>query len=213
MSFLCKPPGRLSIFVYVRLYYSFRLIYVAILLSFLSIHPSDVSCPSVFHSLDLHQAKWNYHIIKPVLIRISKTNTGHVCTCLNAFLVVNPDLVIKLQQLFWMVQRKNPLNLYQSSPFTGKDSKPKAMCNPLERTRRPFGGMWNDIRRRYPLYLTDFKDALSGQCLSAVVFIFFAALAPAITFGGLIGMWFALSPFINREVTVKRVIFETQLLK
>ena len=78
MSFLCKPPGRLSIFVYVRLYYSFRLIYVAILLSFLSIHPSDVSCPSVFHSLDLHQAKWNYHIIKPVLIRISKTNTGHV---------------------------------------------------------------------------------------------------------------------------------------
>lgn len=61
------------------------------------------------------------------------------------------------------------------------------MVNPLERTRRPFGGMWNDIKRRYPYYLSDFKDALNGQCIAAVVFIFFAALSPAITFGGLLG--------------------------
>ena len=47
--------------------------------------------------------------------------------------------------------------------------------------------LWNDFKRRYPFYLSDFKDALNGQCIAAVVFIFFAALSPVITFGGLLG--------------------------
>ena len=44
-----------------------------------------------------------------------------------------------------------------------------------------------DIRRRYPKYLRDIRDALNPQCLAAVIFIYFAALSPAITFGGLLG--------------------------
>lgn len=59
--------------------------------------------------------------------------------------------------------------------------------DPLKRVGYPFAGMINDIKRRYPHYLSDFKDALNGQCIAAVVFIFFAALSPAITFGGLLG--------------------------
>uniref|UniRef100_A0A8C2ZJY2 Anion exchange protein n=1 Tax=Cyclopterus lumpus TaxID=8103 RepID=A0A8C2ZJY2_CYCLU len=59
--------------------------------------------------------------------------------------------------------------------------------DPLERTRRPFGGLVRDVRRRYPKYLSDFKDALNSQCMAAVIFIYFAALSPAITFGGLLG--------------------------
>lgn len=43
-----------------------------------------------------------------------------------------------------------------------------------------------DIRRRYPKYLSDIKDALTPQCLAAIIFIYFAALSPAITFGGLL---------------------------
>lgn len=43
-----------------------------------------------------------------------------------------------------------------------------------------------DIRRRYPKYLSDIKDFLSPQCLAAVIFIYFAALSPAVTFGGLL---------------------------
>ncbi|XP_075437283.1 band 3 anion transport protein isoform X2 [Ascaphus truei] len=57
--------------------------------------------------------------------------------------------------------------------------------DPLRRTGRPFGGLVRDIRRRYPKYLSDITDALSPQCLAAVIFIYFAALSPAITFGGL----------------------------
>ncbi|XP_072544486.1 anion exchange protein 2b isoform X2 [Salminus brasiliensis] len=59
--------------------------------------------------------------------------------------------------------------------------------DPLQRTGRPFGGMIRDIRRRYPKYLSDFKDALNPQCMAAIIFIYFAALSPAITFGGLLG--------------------------
>lgn len=58
--------------------------------------------------------------------------------------------------------------------------------DPLKRTKRPFGGLVRDIKRRYPKYLSDIKDALNPQCLAAVIFIYFAALSPAITFGGLL---------------------------
>ncbi|XP_039645425.1 anion exchange protein 2b isoform X2 [Perca fluviatilis] len=63
----------------------------------------------------------------------------------------------------------------------------KKSDDPLKRTRRPFGGLIRDVRRRYPKYLSDFKDALNSQCMAAVIFIYFAALSPAITFGGLLG--------------------------
>lgn len=61
--------------------------------------------------------------------------------------------------------------------------------DPLRRTGRPFGGLIRDVRRRYPKYLSDFRDALDPQCIAAVIFIYFAALSPAITFGGLLGEW------------------------
>ncbi|XP_061080779.1 band 3 anion exchange protein-like [Conger conger] len=58
--------------------------------------------------------------------------------------------------------------------------------DPLARMGWPFGGMVKDIKRRYPKYLSDFTDGLNIQVLSAVIFIYFAALSPAITFGGLL---------------------------
>uniref|UniRef100_A0A1A8ILL6 Anion exchange protein n=1 Tax=Nothobranchius kuhntae TaxID=321403 RepID=A0A1A8ILL6_NOTKU len=63
----------------------------------------------------------------------------------------------------------------------------KKSDDPLERTGRLFGGLIRDVQRRYPKYLSDFRDALSSQCMAAVIFIYFAALSPAITFGGLLG--------------------------
>ncbi|KAK5643033.1 hypothetical protein RI129_009200 [Pyrocoelia pectoralis] len=57
--------------------------------------------------------------------------------------------------------------------------------NPLERTRRPFGGLINDLKRRYPFYLSDIKNGLNPQCAAASLFMYFAALSGAITFGGL----------------------------
>lgn len=59
--------------------------------------------------------------------------------------------------------------------------------DPLARTGYPFGGMIKDVKRRYRHYISDFTDGLNPQVLSAIIFIYFAALSPAITFGGLLG--------------------------
>ncbi|XP_068561232.1 anion exchange protein 3 isoform X1 [Cebidichthys violaceus] len=59
--------------------------------------------------------------------------------------------------------------------------------DPLKRSGIPFGGLIHDIRRRYPQYVSDLKDAVDMQCVAAVIFIYFAALSPTITFGGLLG--------------------------
>lgn len=55
----------------------------------------------------------------------------------------------------------------------------------LRYTGRLFGGMLNDLRRRLPHYVSDFRDGLHPKCLSSTLFLFFACLAPAVTFGGL----------------------------
>ncbi|XP_026669475.1 electrogenic sodium bicarbonate cotransporter 1 isoform X8 [Ceratina calcarata] len=57
----------------------------------------------------------------------------------------------------------------------------------LSRSGRLFGGLINDIRRKAPFYLSDFKDALALQCVASFIFLYFACLSPIITFGGLLG--------------------------
>lgn len=54
----------------------------------------------------------------------------------------------------------------------------------LRYTGRPFGGLIADLRRRMPHYISDIKDGLHPKCLSSTLFLFFACLAPAVTFGG-----------------------------
>ena len=51
-------------------------------------------------------------------------------------------------------------------------------------TGKPFGGIIADIKRRAKHYASDFKDGLHPKCLSSVLFLFFACMAPAVTFGG-----------------------------
>ncbi|KAM4704840.1 sodium bicarbonate cotransporter 3 isoform 9-T9 [Rhinophrynus dorsalis] len=57
----------------------------------------------------------------------------------------------------------------------------------LQRTGRLFGGLMHDIKRKAPFFLSDFKDALSLQCLASVLFLYCACMSPVITFGGLLG--------------------------
>ncbi|KAM6042429.1 band 3 anion transport protein isoform 2-T3 [Chlamydotis macqueenii] len=117
---------------------------------------------------------------------------------LEASIVLSPTEVPSEQQLRSLVplQRELLRRRYQpSKKAPSKDflkelelKEPAAEDDdPLRRTGRPFGGLVRDIRRRYPKYLSDIKDAFSPQCLAAVIFIYFAALSPAITFGGLLG--------------------------
>ena len=46
------------------------------------------------------------------------------------------------------------------------------------------GGLRNDIARRWQHYASDFRDGLHAKCVGSTLFLFFACLAPAVTFGG-----------------------------
>ncbi|XP_063733840.1 sodium-driven chloride bicarbonate exchanger-like isoform X3 [Eleginops maclovinus] len=57
----------------------------------------------------------------------------------------------------------------------------------LQRTGRLFGGLFLDIKRKAPHYISDFTDAISLQCLASFLFLYCACMSPVITFGGLLG--------------------------
>ena len=65
--------------------------------------------------------------------------------------------------------------------------KPREVSDGLKSAPRPFAGIKADIKRRLPHYIADFKDGLRAKSIASIVFMFFACLAPAITFGGLLG--------------------------
>ncbi|XP_071822453.1 band 3 anion transport protein-like isoform X3 [Apostichopus japonicus] len=68
------------------------------------------------------------------------------------------------------------------------DSQEKLyLMDPLKRTGQPFGGLLNDVRRRLPQYWSDIRDGLNFHCLATFFFVFLACVAPAITFGGILG--------------------------
>ncbi|XP_044270897.1 band 3 anion transport protein isoform X2 [Tribolium madens] len=68
-----------------------------------------------------------------------------------------------------------------------EEEKKPPYPNPLERTRRPWGGLINDLKRRYPYFKSDVIDGINAQCFAAAIFMYFAAVSGAIAFGGLLG--------------------------
>lgn len=51
-----------------------------------------------------------------------------------------------------------------------------------------------DIKRKLPYYKSDFTDALNLQSIATFCFMYFALLAPIVTFGGLLEVCFRWSP-------------------
>jgi mannitol/fructose-specific phosphotransferase system IIA component (Ntr-type) len=75
----------------------------------------------------------------------------------------------------------------------------------LERTGRLFGGISDDIKRRLPFYASDFKDGLNPKAIASVGFLYFACLAPAVAFGGLLAV------LTNGELGAVEMIVATAL--
>jgi mannitol/fructose-specific phosphotransferase system IIA component (Ntr-type) len=51
-----------------------------------------------------------------------------------------------------------------------------------------FEGIKRDIARRLPHYLDDFREGMHPKCIGSTLFLFFACLAPAVTFGGVMAI-------------------------
>uniref|UniRef100_A0A8C7W3Q6 Anion exchange protein n=1 Tax=Oncorhynchus mykiss TaxID=8022 RepID=A0A8C7W3Q6_ONCMY len=119
---------------------------------------------------------------------------------INSFLdcsIVLPPSEVGGEELLRSVARFQREMLRKREEQQGKELKvkePKSLqepfkpgVDPLRRSGRLFGGLIRDAARRYPKYASDLRDALNPQCMAAIIFIYFAALSPAVTFGGLLG--------------------------
>jgi len=73
----------------------------------------------------------------------------------------------------------------RSSPT---ESVPVTESDALAWSGRFGGGVINDIKRRFPHYTADIKDGLHPKTIASVMFLFFACLAPAVTFGGVMSI-------------------------
>uniref|UniRef100_A0A3Q1FZ36 Anion exchange protein n=1 Tax=Acanthochromis polyacanthus TaxID=80966 RepID=A0A3Q1FZ36_9TELE len=134
-----------------------------------------------------------------VLVKCLKTSDDRhdLLTAINRFLdcsvVLPPSEVGGDQLLHSVAQFQREILRKREEEQSGKLSSPpdplspsKPADEPLRRSGRLFGGLIRDVMRRYPQYLSDIRDALNPQCMAAIIFIYFAALSPAITFGGLL---------------------------
>uniref|UniRef100_A0A8C9WD70 Anion exchange protein n=1 Tax=Scleropages formosus TaxID=113540 RepID=A0A8C9WD70_SCLFO len=108
---------------------------------------------------------------------------------INEFLdcsIVIPPSDVEGKDLLKTVASFQKQMLHQVKKRQSRDEEDQEV-DPLKRSGIPFGGLIHDIRRRYPHYMSDIKDAVDTQCVAAIIFIYFAALSPTITFGGLLG--------------------------
>jgi hypothetical protein len=63
-----------------------------------------------------------------------------------------------------------------------------AVSDELTWTGRPMGGLLDDLARKLPFYLGDFRDGLHPKVAGSTLFLYFACLANAIAFGALTGL-------------------------
>ena len=82
---------------------------------------------------------------------------------------------------------KEELRAAIESHFGGDTAAVRAAASGegLRYTGKLFDGVVADVKRRAAHYASDFRDGLNGQALGSTLFLFFACLAPAIIFGGL----------------------------
>ena len=76
------------------------------------------------------------------------------------------------------------LDYLEAPPPEAQDRVPEE----LARTGRLGGGVLRDMRRRAAVYRSDFTDGFHPKVLASTLFLFFACLAPAVAFGGLLAV-------------------------
>jgi hypothetical protein len=53
-------------------------------------------------------------------------------------------------------------------------------------SKRPFGGVYNDLSRKLPHYLSDFTDFFNMQCIATTMYMYLVSLCSLVAFGGMI---------------------------
>lgn len=72
--------------------------------------------------------------------------------------------------------------------FLNRKVQLKKTPDDLLPTGKVFGGFVADLKRRLPVYFSDFRDGITGKSIASILFMFFAVLAPTTAFGGLLSV-------------------------
>ena len=87
------------------------------------------------------------------------------------------------------LQAKNSADLMQAiQDFKARaepppEAEPSEIPEELQYSGKFGGGFWRDIQRRVQCYGDDFRQGFSTKTISSTLFLLFACLAPAVTFG------------------------------
>ncbi|XP_029294201.1 solute carrier family 4 member 1a (Diego blood group) [Cottoperca gobio] len=156
---------------------------------------SDIDYSESGRAMGALMADWVF-CLEAFLAQSEKELTNAIADFMDCSIVIPPteiqdkgmlDPIINFQKKM-LTARVRPINsgLAFGDRVKVEKAPEEPREDPLARTGYPFGGMVKDLKRRYRHYLSDYIDGLNPQVLAAVIFIYFAALSPAITFGGLL---------------------------
>lgn len=95
---------------------------------------------------------------------------------------IEPPTIIPSQE----IRKRPPEKLPKEEPDEEEEEQKLREESGLSRTGRLFGGLVNDLKRKKPFYLSDFRDGMNLQSVASWIFLYFACLSPIITFGGLL---------------------------
>lgn len=123
-----------------------------------------------------------------VLIGSTEQTATHLDT-LSSIARLMSDNVVHFEMMYAKSQQGilDAMERHVNRNVLAAPPKPKTVSEGLNSEPRLFAGLKADIHRRLPHYLDDFRDGFRAKTLAATIFMFFACLAPAIAFGGLMG--------------------------
>ncbi|XP_057305088.1 anion exchange protein 2-like isoform X2 [Hydractinia symbiolongicarpus] len=118
-------------------------------------------------------------------------NRDDILAAINSFLddsiVLAPGdwdrhLLLPLLQAEISEKRKERIKLLKEKAHIDVPTDEQAFL----RTGKPFGGLLRDIKKKCKFYASDFRNGFNWRCFVTIIFVFFATLAPTITFGALL---------------------------
>ena len=124
-----------------------------------------------------------------LLIGSTEQTATHLDT-LSSIARLMSDNVIHFEMMYATSQQDivDAMERHVNRNVLATPPKTRAVTEGLKTPSQLFAGLKADIRRRLPHYLDDFRDGLRAKTLAAILFMFFACLAPTVTFGGLMGL-------------------------
>ena len=118
-----------------------------------------------------------------------KSQTGQHLDTLSTIARLMSDNVFHFETTYAKNQQDvlDALERHVNRNVLSTPPKPREVSEGLKGSGKLFSGLIGDLKRRLPYYADDIKTGLQTKSIASIIFMFFACLAPAVTFGGFMG--------------------------